>query len=77
MSITLSKHAVDAMKYLRENISDISDTEIHLYALVLEAFTHLSAHRGIIAEYDEIMDQLTPLLAEELEFRARSTQGTV
>ncbi len=77
MPISIDKRAHNAFMYINENMEKLSLTELNLAILIVEILKLLSAQKADIKEYDEIMKKIEPLIAKELEFRSRDTQGTV
>ncbi len=77
MSITLGEEGQKALKYFKENLAGLSTPDLHLITLINEILMKLMDYEAEMKEYEKIMEELEPLIAKELEFRSRDTQGTV
>ncbi len=75
--MTFSLTSIKALTELTESIPDLSVAELNILIVLSELVIGLLEQKKDIMEYSEVITQLKPLIAKELEFRSRDTQGTV
>jgi len=77
MQISFDERAHKSFIYLMDNMENLTFTEQNLLMVILEILRLLSAQKADIDEYNKLMEELGPLIEQELDFRSRDTQGTV